>query len=228
MPKHEKKIILFLVEGESDEISFEGLLKEFFNNFDVRVHVLRCDITIKDFPSPAEILSKIKETIDNFLSISKLLKTDILRVIHFVDTDGTFVPESCTIFSEQEKVSYTEDTILTPNPEFINRRNKSKSAILQKLHVTNFVYKDIPYQIYFLSRNLEHVLHNRIENLTDTQKANLSDKFDACFENRLNDFIMFINDKTFAVAGDYKETWSFIQQDTNSLKRYSNIHLLFK
>ena len=32
---------------------------------------------------------------------------------------------------------------------------------------------------------------------------------------------------SFAVEGNYKDTWNFIQQDTNSLKRYSNIHLLF-
>lgn len=228
MPKHEKKVILFLVEGESDAVSFEGLFKEFFNNFDVKVHVLRCDITIKDNPAPSEILSKVKVTVENFLSISKLYKTDILKVVHLVDTDGAFVSETCVESSNQKKVSYSEEKILAPNPDFIKRRNKSKSAILKKLSRTQVVYKDIPYTIYFLSRNLEHVLHNRIENLTDSQKARLSDEFDERFEDRLSDFLTFISDKAFAVTGDYKETWNFIQQDTNSLKRFSNIHLLFQ
>lgn len=228
MPKHEKKVILFLLKGESDAVSFEGLFKEFFNNFDIKVHVLRCDITIKDNPEPSEILYKFKETVENFLSISKVCKTDILRVVHLVDTDGTFVSETCVEFSNQKKVSYSEEKIFAPNPDFIKRWNKSKSAILKKLSKTQVVYKDIPYKIYFLSRNLEHVLSNRIENLTDSQKSSLSDSFDIHFENRLNNFIMFISDKTFAVTGDYQETWDFIQQDTNSLKRFSNIHLLFK
>ena len=228
MPKHEKKVILFLVEGKSDEISFEGLLKNFFSELDVRVHVLHCDITVKDYPAPSEILSKFKEPIDNFLSVTKFLKTDILRIVHLVDTDGTFVSDSCITFSEQEKVSYTETEILTKTPENIKHRNASKASVLRKLCSITKIYSDIPYQIYFLSRNLEHVLHNRIENLTDTQKARLSDEFDERFENRLEAFLTFISDNTFAVPGDYKETWSFIQQGNNSLKRYSNIHLLFQ
>ena len=228
MPKHEKKVILFLVEGESDAVSFEGLLKEFFNSFDVRIHILRCDITTRDNPLPSEILSKFKAPIDNFFSTSKLLKSDILRIVHFIDTDGAFVSEDCVLSANQKKVSYTEDKILAPNPDGIICRNAIKSAVLRKLCSTNTIYKDIPYQIYFFSRNLEHVLHNCIENLTDSQKARLSDEFDARFENKLNDFIKFITDETFAVSGDYKNTWRFIQQNTNSLKRYSNIHLLFQ
>ena len=56
----------------------------------------------------------------------------------------------------------------------------------------------------------------------------LSDEFDERFENRLKDFLAFISDKTFAVTGSYKDTWNFIQQGNNSLKRYSNVHLIFE
>ena len=41
-----------------------------------------------------------------FLSITKLLKSDILRVIHLVDMDGAFVTDDCIEYSNQEKVSY--------------------------------------------------------------------------------------------------------------------------
>ena len=228
MPRHEKKVILFLVEGESDEISFEGLLKDFFSSYDIHVHIMRCDITIADNPAPSEILAKLKDPIDNFLSITKLLKSDILRVIHLVDMDGAFVTDDCIEYSEQEKVSYNEEKIFTKNPESIRRRNIVKSAVLKKLCSTNTVYADLPYEIYYLSRNLEHVLHNRIENLSNTQKAMLSDEVDERFENRLKDFLAFISDKTFAVTGSYKDTWNFIQQGNNSLKRYSNVHLIFE
>ena len=227
MPRHEKKIILVLVEGESDEISFEGVLKDFFSSSDVRVHVMRCDITIKDCPRPSEILKKIKEPIDDFLSVSKLLKSDIQRIVHLVDTDGAFVPDSCVVSAAQDKVSYSEDTIFAPNAGGIKRRNAIKSAVLSKLCGTNSVYGDIPYHVFFLSRNLEHVLHNRMENLSSSEKARLSDRFDEQFEGRLHDFLRFISDPAFAVPGNYKETWAFIQQGTNSLRRHSNVHLLF-
>ena len=228
MPRPEKKVLLVLVEGESDEISFEGVLKDFFNGCDVRVHVMRCDITIKDFPFPSEILKKLKERIDDFISISKLLKSDIKRIVHLADTDGAFIPDSCVVSTAQDKVSYSEDTILAPNTDAIKRRNAIKSAVLSKLCGTNSVYGGIPYQVFFLSRNLEHVLHNRIENLSNSEKAGLSDAFDRQFEGKLDKFLTFISDPTFAVPGSYKETWGFIQQGTNSLHRHSNIHLLFE
>ena len=123
MPKHEKKVILILVEGESDEISFEGVLKDFFSSYDVRVHVMRCDITIKDCPRPSEILKKIKERIDGFLSVSKLLKSDIQRIVHLVDTDGVLVSDVCVVSAAQDKVSYSEDTIFAPNASGIKRSN---------------------------------------------------------------------------------------------------------
>lgn len=227
MPKKEKKVILFLMEGESDAVSFEGLLRDYYCKYDVKVHIMHYDITIKDFPEPSEILIKIKEAIDIFLSITKLLKKDILQVIHFVDTDGVFVPDSCVIKSCQEKVSYTEEQILAPNPDNIKRRNKCKANVLRKLCFVDKVYKDIPYQIYFLSRNLEHVLHNKIENLTNSEKARLSDSFDERFAHKTHDFITFISTSAFTIPGNYNETWNSIQQGTESLHRYSNIHLLF-
>ena len=52
---------MFLVEGESDEVSFEGLLKDFFSSYDIHIHIMRCDITIADNPAPSEILAKLKE-----------------------------------------------------------------------------------------------------------------------------------------------------------------------
>lgn len=66
-----------------------------------------------------------------------------------------------------------------------------------------------------------------VDNLSNSDKAQLSDEFDMRFEGKLDDFIGFICDITFAVNGDYKESWEFIKKDCNSLKRYSNVHLIF-
>ena len=89
-------------------------------------------------------------------------------------------------------------------------------------------YAGINYTVYFLSRTLEHVLHNRIENLTDQDKTELPEAFDDSYADNLEGFLAFIADEVFAVKCDYKQTRDFIKQDTNSLKRYSNLHLLFE
>ena len=106
-------------------------------------------------------------------------------------------------------------------------RNKQKSLVLKTLSSAQQLSK-IPYTIYFLSRTLEHVLHNKIENLSNQEKTELSEKFDNLYADDLEGFLRFIKDEAFAVKGDYKQTWEFIKQDTNSLKRYCNLHLLFE
>lgn len=45
MAKTERKVLLFIVEGLSDKVSFEGQFVKFFSSFDVRVAVMRCDVT---------------------------------------------------------------------------------------------------------------------------------------------------------------------------------------
>ena len=228
MSKIEKKVILFLVEGISDEVSFQGIWEEFFENNDVRVFVLRCDITTQNFPTVSNILAKFKDPLDRFFQETKLKKDDIQKIVHFIDTDGAFAPDFCIEKSSSNTIRYTEEKILTANPEKIIKRNNCKKAIVKKLYTTSTIYDGIPYEIYYLSRNLEHVLHNKIDNLTDLEKKNFSEEFDEKYAGRLEDFLTFINNPSFAVQKDFRESWNFIMESTNSLHRYTNIHLLFK
>jgi len=228
MAEHEKKVLLFIVEGESDEVSFESVLDSFFENFDVHVAVMHCDITVHDFPIPAEINSILYDQVKFFCQTEKLHLGDILRIIHLVDTDGTFVPDSC--IQPQASglpLTYDAETIHAPNPSGIRNRNDTKAAVLRKLCSMQKL-ASIEYKVYFLSRTLEHVLHDRIENLTDKEKESLSNQFEDRYADDIPGFITFITDRSFAVRGDYRQSWDFITQGTNSLKRYSNVHLLFE
>ncbi|MBO7061519.1 MAG: hypothetical protein J6W54_10580 [Fibrobacter sp.] len=228
MASVKKKVLLFLVEGISDEISFEGLWESFFENNEVRVYVLRCDITTQDFSSPSTILSKLKQPIDRFLNSTKLKKNDIQKIVHLIDTDGAFIPESCIEKkSGDEQICYMDEKIITSNPDGIRQRNARKTAVVKRLFSTPQIYNGIPYEIYYLSRNLEHVLHNKAESLSDAEKKDLSNKFDEMYAGRLSDFLAFISSSEFAVKMDYKDSWNFIMESTNSLHRHSNIHLLF-
>ena len=229
MPTAEKKVLLFLVEGISDEVSFQGIWEDFFENNDIRVFVLRGDITTQNFPTATNILTKFKEPLDKFFQETKIKKEDIQKIVHLIDTDGAFAPDSVieknTII---DSTSYTEEKIITKNPENIIRRNNCKKSAVKRLYTTSTIYNGIPYEIYYLSRNLEHVLHNEIKNLTDAEKKDLSEYFDEKYAGRLDEFITFINNPSFAVQKDFRESWNFIMESTNSLHRYTNIHLLFK
>jgi predicted small metal-binding protein len=228
MAKVEKKVLLFIVEGTSDEVSFESVLDAFFDSLDVHVAVMHCDVTVQDNPNPGEIKRILAEHVHSFCRIEKINQNDIQKIIHLVDTDGAFIPSSCVIQQKSgNNLVYTESQILAPDVHHIQSRNEIKAAVLRNL-CSMKTLANIPYEIYYVSRTLEHVLHNKIETLSDDEKETLSNNFDDKYAENLQSFLSFIADHSFAVPGDYKATWDFIKQKTNSLNRYSNVHLIFK
>lgn len=50
----------------------------------------------------------------------------------------------------------------------------------------------------------------------------------SCSKIEGDSFIQFISDKSIAPGGSYRQTWSFIQKETNSLKRYTNMGIIFE
>ena len=85
----------------------------------------------------------------------------------------------------------------------------------------------ISYNAYYLSCNLEHVLHNDA-NIDDNLKVEKAEEFSERYYEKESDFLDFIRAESFAVEGSYKESWEFIKQGSNSLNRYSNLHLVFE
>ena len=83
---------------------------------------------------------------------------------------------------------------------------------------------NIPYSVYFLSCNLEHVLHN-VQNVLPEEKMKYATSFSDKYVDNIDDFIKFMNSNEIAVNGNYDETWDFIKQNNNSLNRHCNFHL---
>ena len=57
----EKKVVVFIVEGPSDEAAIGTIMKEYFSSNEVRFIVVHGDITLKDYVSNVNILNKLKE-----------------------------------------------------------------------------------------------------------------------------------------------------------------------
>lgn len=223
-----KKIILFIVEGITDEMSLSLILSKLIDDSSVQFHVINSDIT-SDFNSSAQnIIRKIDGEVKNYLSKNTgLRKTDIKEIIHLVDTDGAFVDEDHIIEDDScEKTFYTENSIHTNKKDLIVSRNERKSSILNKLYQTNSIGR-ISYRIFFFSSNLEHVLHNN-QNTPLGDKSMYSYRFVDKYVGDESQFIKFISSSDFAVKGKYRDTWKFIKTDLNSLNRYCNLHLFFK
>ena len=76
--------------------------------------------------------------------------------------------------------------------------------------------------------NIDHDLYNK-RNLTEENKDKLSSAFANKYKNDLEGFKKFIcnNDSIFKQNLTYRESWDFIRNGCNSLKRFSNFGKCF-
>lgn len=221
-----KKVILFLVEGISDQTTLGLILSKLIRDSTVGFHIVGGDITSNRYTTLSNALEKVNEEVKKFLDRNKFRITDISQIIHIVDIDGAYVSnEDIVEDSTVSRFVYKDNVIVGKNADIIRRRNEKKASILDKLSNTHKVRK-IPYRLFYFSLNLEHVIHN-IRDAKDSEKDSMAEQFADRFYGQEREFIEFIQNHDFAVDGDYKETWEFIKERNHSLNRYSNFHLYF-
>lgn len=223
---NEKKVVAVIVEGASDEIALGGILNEYFASEEVKFAVVRGDITSDRNTTPDNVLTRIDNLVESIKRKYGYEWEDFIRIIHIADTDGTFTKD-CIRKAPVEGIQYYEDHIECSDIEKVEKRNKHKSDIMFKLYSTGKVH-DISDRLYFNSCNLEHVLYNKLIDFSDEEKAELSDDFAEKYEGKVHEFIEFISDPVIAVPGTYRKTWEYIEKDLNSLKRHSNMYLIFE
>lgn len=223
-----KRVIFVIVEGPTDEDALSPALKSVFASAEVHFQVIHGDITAEKEIAPTNAKSYVAKRIEAEMKKYAYKESDILQIVHLIDTDGAFIPESVVKAGVERDIRYFEDHIETGDVRSIQKRNKKKSDVVAVLCSTGKMKARIPYSIYYFSRNMEHVLHNVSENLTDEQKVELADAFAEQYEKEPEKFIEFMESEEVAVAGSYSQTWSFIQEDTNSLKRHSNLRVLLE
>ncbi|MDE6704303.1 MAG: hypothetical protein K2J81_00160, partial [Treponemataceae bacterium] len=66
MSKSRKKALLFIVEGESDEVSFESIFDAFFENDDVHISVMHGDITVPSKNENTNVLNLLGKKVEDF------------------------------------------------------------------------------------------------------------------------------------------------------------------
>lgn len=223
-----KKVVLFIVEGISDKDSLEILLDELLEeNNEVIFQVVGGDITAdRDIKK-----SNIKNGITNIIKDSgkrKFKPSDYREVIHLVDMDAAFISEE-NIYEDitLDKFIYKDDGIYANKINRIIERNNRKQGLLNLLTSTNKVYGSVPYRVFYFSCNLEHVLHN--ERIVEKNlKVEYANKFQDKYIDDLDAFINLICNSEFSVKKEYKESWEFIKQDNNSIKRFTNFNILIE
>ncbi|MBS5147001.1 MAG: hypothetical protein KHY67_04790 [Collinsella intestinalis] len=238
-----RRVILFLVEGPSEETALVEPFKRYLRaagdqSQNVRNETFHCDVTTaRLFPDNADFRVKdnVVETVTGFIadriaSRQEYRWSDIAQVVHIVDLDGAFIPKERCLQGDTDEFYYGEDFISAKDPTEIVERNREKSASLKRLaYKGQLTYSciKVPYKVYFLSRNLEHALYGLDVSCSDDDKRRLA----IAYLNKVGDNPEGIKktlfDEKVRVPGDYFESWKEVQQNCNSLKRGSNLHLLF-
>lgn len=224
-----KKILLFLVEGLSDKDALEPILSELVDSTKIHFEVLRCDLTASLDPEVRNLNMKqrITRVIKSFLENNHgIKKKHIEKIIFLSDSDGCYIDDSYIYFSENDiSFRYEDDGIYTNRPNDAIDRNQRKSRNLNMIHSTAKVYA-LPIETYYFSCNLDHVLHNK-RNLEQYLKEDYAFDFADKYENKEEHFIDFVNDSSLCLANNYADTWTIIQEDRNSLLRFTNLKIFF-
>ncbi|OPX90096.1 MAG: hypothetical protein A4E53_01311 [Pelotomaculum sp. PtaB.Bin104] len=229
-----KKIILFIVEGITDQICLGFLLSRILNSNKVEFALTEGDITSKTGINSNNVPAKIGEIVKKF-SGSFFKANDFAEIVHLVDMDGAYILDEQIVEKTAEtpldpdkpqKPYYGDNQIFVDNPEAIRQRNHQKTSILNRLISLQNVWRTIPYSVYFFSCNLDHIMYGQ-RNLLKQDKQTCAVQFDRSYGDSPQQFIAFLNTPEIAAQGNYEETWDFIRAECNSLKRYTNFNLFF-
>lgn len=226
-----KKVILVILEGATDQQSIGLILDELIpDNESIVILVYHGDITSDRGVNPKTVKSKLGSFITSKINrVKTFKKSDIKEIIHIVDIDGTFV-ESDKCYEDPKYLNYyyKESGIYFYNKNEIISRNEKKSSNLNVLAGMNSLFNEkVPYRIFYFSQNLEHVLYNKL-NLESNDKRRLARKFEDKYFDNPEIFLKDFLNARFSVNLTYEESWVFIKESDNSLKRYSNLNLFLK
>ena len=224
MPR--KKIVFIIVEGPSDDEALGLLFNKIFEDAEIFVHITYGDITTQEDTTSRNILARIGDIINSYAKSNHFSKNLFREIIHIVDTDGAYVPDTAIDRDMSlNSTRYSITKIYTANPEGIIQRNRLKSQCLDRM-ATVMTICGIPYHVYYMSCNLDHVLYNVI-NSTEEEKENNSINFARKYRKDIEGFIKYISASDFSVKNGYKQTWEYIRAELHSLERHTNLCVLF-
>ena len=115
-----KKVILFIVEGITDKTALGTVLDAILSNEKIHFAITEGDITTKDDVNASNVIRRINEIVKFTQERYHFKASDLLEVVHLIDTDGAFIPNTAVINNaEAMHIQYTLQNIQTDDIEKI-------------------------------------------------------------------------------------------------------------
>ena len=197
------KIIIFIVEGPSDEDALMVPLENELINKKIKtkVKVLHTDILTKHISkesnifeiTSSNIMGKLKELIETEIKkIVGLKLKDIGKIIYITDTDDCF-------FKDQPHSKNKKECLKI----LFNKRKLELGK--------GYAKKIIPFEVIFMSQNLEHVLTGELRNYSLEEKERISKEFREKCEENFEEYITFFTSTNIKKWKTYEESYSKIE-----------------
>lgn len=224
----EKKTVIFIVEGSSDKAALESIFKKIYRrNKEIDFGFTNGDVTSDPTVTIANVENKIYEAVQSVIKDKKLRNTDVLQVVQIFDMDGAYIPNSAIINGPTYAFDYSTTNISCTYPQRAIERNENKRKIIDYLLSQNKI-RTFPYEMYFMSCNLDHALYNEI-NLDKNLKQEYADEFYEKFIGKEYLFPEFLeSDVVNNVPDKMGASWRYIKEGLHSLERHTNLHIYFK
>ena len=221
--KNVKKVLLFIVEGESDENALAAILESLFSPMHFHTIVAKGDITA-NYPSNrnTNIINKVKNFVSNNLGV--FTASDLDTICLLTDLDGCFVPDGQVTSHEKKKNMYSRERIYAKNVENQIETKNFKARNLKILSTRKYLTIKsirIPFVCYYMSCNLEDVFQGE-QNYPDSEKTALAAQISDTYQRDIEGFVHFLNTQYPLSEQDYSLSWQYPQLENHSLERHTN------
>lgn len=221
-----------LVEGDTDELLLIERLRQLFKNKEIRFEPQHGDIFYQRDKKEQAIKEVIGERVKEILMKRKFKPSNILAVLHILDTDGCFIaPAHVAVDTEQSNLTQYNEENITVNSEEqkgrIEERNEIRSRNVQMMSSTQALAQ-YAYQAYYFSRHLEHVVFDEMNPCREEKVEkieNFLEELTIPIEQFLAQYMPVGQDEGYATM--HQESWEFIMENIHSLQRYTNVSLMF-
>lgn len=226
----DKKFILLIVEGDLDFQFFGEFLTEFANDYNINIKVTDGDILSKANSGNPQRL--IEQVFKNQLEKSKLEIEDFVKIIQICDLDGSYFPSDIFITDAKRSYYYNKSYDYSPyNSKVYVKDEERKEKLLnnwsykrenQKMLFTTTKILNVPYQIFYTSLFLEHILKGDVL-IPSEEKRNCIDNY--LDYHSLEDFMELLESNK--ISDNYIESWEELENRENYYDACSNLNIFF-
>lgn len=222
-----RKAVVFVVEGQTDKDALERILKTIYRDKLVEFVITSGDVTTRKDVDVHNVENVVEEYVARVLNYDKILWQDVFQIIHIIDTDGCFIPDSYIVEADVPKYVYSDAGITCKDRLGCIARNEQKQKVVLHLLKTECI-RGVPYTMYYMSCNIDDALYGD-KNLSLEEKERKNFAFQEAFFGQEKAFPKYLEAEAVnGVPNSYVSSWRYIQKDLHSVERHTNFHLYFR